>query len=157
PWGIAATGAANGGPLHSTQPIAPTRTLDPHTGPLVELLRGVVERGTGRGAAINGFAAGKTGTSQDYRDAWFIGFNESLIVGVWLGNDDNSPMRRVTGGSLPASIWREFVTAATPLVGRAPTTIAAAPGTETTGQGSAATEDQSATQTSAAQTQSNLC
>ena len=94
---------------------------------MIELLRGVVVAGTGRGAALPGFAAGKTGTSQDYRDAWFVGFNDALIVGVWVGNDDNGPMRRVTGGSLPAAIWRQFVTAATPLVGQQPPPVAAAP------------------------------
>ena len=50
-------------------------------------------------------AAGKTGTSQDYRDAWFIGYTDRLVTGVWLGNDDNSPTKRATGGSLPVEIW----------------------------------------------------
>jgi membrane peptidoglycan carboxypeptidase len=53
--------------------------------------------------------AGKTGTTQDYRDAWFIGFNDSLVVGVWVGNDDHSPMKGVVGGSLPAMIWKNFM------------------------------------------------
>jgi membrane peptidoglycan carboxypeptidase len=126
PWGIAAIGAANGANLQAAQPLAPTQTLEPYQRPMIELLRGVVVAGTGRGAALPGFAAGKTGTSQDYRDAWFIGFNDQLIVGIWLGNDDNSPTHRVTGGSLPASIWRQFVSAATPLVGQQPQ-VAAAP------------------------------
>ncbi len=76
---------------------------------LIDLLRGVVERGTGKAAALDGFAAGKTGTSQDYRDAWFVGFDNSLVVGVWVGNDDHSPMKKVTGGSLPAQIWKGFM------------------------------------------------
>ncbi len=76
---------------------------------LIDLLHGVVEHGTGRAANLGGFVAGKTGTAQDYRDAWFIGFNDSLVVGVWVGNDDHSPMKRVTGGSLPAGIWKAFV------------------------------------------------
>src|SRR5262249_59568970 len=58
-----------------------------------------------------------SGTSQDYHDAWFMGFTDRLVVGVWVGNDDNTPMKHVTGGSLPATIWRQFVTKATPLVG----------------------------------------
>ena len=53
--------------------------------------------------------AGKTGTSQDYRDAWFIGYSSELIAGVWVGNDDNSPTRRVTGGTLPAEIWKDVM------------------------------------------------
>jgi len=120
PWGIAAIGQAKGTTMQSAQPLPPTQTLDPYQRPMIELLRDVVVAGTGRGAALPGFAAGKTGTSQDYRDAWFIGFNDTLVVGVWLGNDDNSPMKHVTGGSLPAAIWKQFVTAATPLVGQQP-------------------------------------
>lgn len=76
---------------------------------LIGLLRGVVEHGTGRAAALDRFAAGKTGTTQDYRDAWFIGFDDFLTVGVWVGNDDHSPMKGVTGGSLPATIWKDFM------------------------------------------------
>jgi membrane peptidoglycan carboxypeptidase len=128
PWGITAIGAATGNNtnLQSAQPLPPTQTLDPYQRPMIELLRGVVVGGTGRGAALPGFAAGKTGTSQEYRDAWFIGFNDNLIVGIWVGNDDNTPTHRVTGGSIPASIWRQFVSAASPLVGQQPQ-VAAAP------------------------------
>ena len=75
-----------------------------------DLLASVVREGTGRAARINGPAAGKTGTSQSYRDAWFIGFTSGLVVGVWVGNDDNSPTRSVAGGDMPARIWNEFVT-----------------------------------------------
>ena len=75
-----------------------------------DVLASVVREGTGRGAKINGPAAGKTGTSQSYRDAWFIGFTSGLVVGVWVGNDDNSPTRSVAGGDMPARIWNEFVT-----------------------------------------------
>jgi membrane peptidoglycan carboxypeptidase len=75
-----------------------------------DLLASVVREGTGRAARINGPAAGKTGTSQSYRDAWFVGFTPDIVVGVWIGNDDNSPTRSVTGGDLPARIWNEFVT-----------------------------------------------
>src|SRR5262249_1774683 len=127
PWGITAIGGAtNGANLQAAQPLPPTQNLDPYQRPMIELLRDVVVSGTGRSAALPGFAAGKTGTSQDYRDAWFIGFNDSLIVGVWVGNDDDTPMHHVTGGSLPASIWRQVITAATPLVGQQPA-VASAP------------------------------
>ena len=104
--------------------------MDPYQKPLVELLQGVVEHGTGRAAALDGFAAGKTGTSQDYRDAWFIGFNDELVVGVWLGNDDDTPMKRVVGGGLPASIWKQFMTEATPLLDRQGLPVAAASETD---------------------------
>jgi penicillin-binding protein 1A len=70
----------------------------------------VVKDGTGRRAADEAFkAAGKTGTSQDYRDAWFIGYTDKFIGAVWIGNDDNSPMDNITGGSLPASIWKDIM------------------------------------------------
>ena len=71
------------------------------------MMRLVVTDGTGNRAAFPDFdIAGKTGTSQDYRDAWFIGYTTELITGVWVGNDDNSPTKKVTGGLLPAEIWR---------------------------------------------------
>jgi len=75
-----------------------------------DVLASVVREGTGRAARINGPVEGKTGTSQNHKDAWFIGFTNDIVVGVWVGNDDNSPTRKVTGGDLPARIWNEFVT-----------------------------------------------
>jgi penicillin-binding protein 1A len=69
--------------------------------------------GTAHKAALPGWpAAGKTGTSQDFRDAWFIGYTAHLITGVWLGNDDGTPTKKVTGGSLPVEIWSRFMRAA---------------------------------------------
>ncbi len=76
------------------------------------LLHAVVSWGTGRRAEPGRPAAGKTGTSQDFRDAWFVGFTADLVVGVWVGNDDGTAMDKVTGGRLPAEIWRRVVTAA---------------------------------------------
>ena len=71
----------------------------------------MIDRGTGRRARLDGReAAGKTGTTSDYRDAWFIGFTADYVVGVWMGNDDNKPLTGVTGGGLPAEIWHEVVT-----------------------------------------------
>jgi penicillin-binding protein 1A len=77
------------------------------------MLAGVIGHGTGKSAALPRPAAGKTGTTQEYRDAWFVGYTADLVAGVWLGNDDNTPMNRVTGGSLPALAWRNFMLAAT--------------------------------------------
>jgi len=74
---------------------------------ITDLLRANVAWGTGKAAQLDRPAAGKTGTSQGFRDAWFVGFTAELVTGVWTGNDDGSPMDRVTGGSIPATIWRE--------------------------------------------------
>lgn len=79
---------------------------------LNRMLQSAVERGTGRRARIGRPAAGKTGTSQDFRDAWFIGYTADLVAGVWVGRDDASPMDGVTGGSLPAEIWAAFMSEA---------------------------------------------
>ena len=76
---------------------------------MVDLMKGVINRGTGRAASIGRPAAGKTGTTDDYRNAWFIGFTPQIVTSVWVGNDDNKPMRRVTGGSVPARIWASFM------------------------------------------------
>ena len=76
---------------------------------LLELLGGVVTDGTGAAARLAIPAYGKTGTSQDNRDALFIGFAGDLVVGVWIGNDDNTPLSGINGGGLPARIWRDFM------------------------------------------------
>ena len=77
-----------------------------------DMLSAAVSSGTGRAARLARPAAGKTGTSQDFRDAWFIGYSADLVGGVWLGNDDGRPMRGVTGGGLPAQLWRRVMEAA---------------------------------------------
>ena len=78
---------------------------------LTYMMTQVVERGTGQRARLEGRqVAGKTGTTSDYRDAWFIGFTGNYVTGVWMGNDDNKPLTGVTGGGLPAEIWHEVMT-----------------------------------------------
>ena len=80
---------------------------------MTSMLRDVIETGTGHGARMgNRQVAGKTGTSQDFRDAWFVGFSAQYVTGVWMGNDDNSPMVKVTGGLLPVDSWKRFMRAA---------------------------------------------
>ena len=81
-------------------------------GEMIGMLQGVIENGTGQQAQLGRPAAGKTGTGQDNRDALFIGFDHNLALGVWVGYDDNRPMDGVTGGTLPALIWRDVLQAA---------------------------------------------
>jgi len=88
--------------------IAPEALAKMHT-----LMSAVITEGTGKGAKLDRPAAGKTGTTQDYRDAWFLGFTSDYVAGVWLGNDDQrNAMKKVTGGGLPAQIWKQVMTAA---------------------------------------------
>lgn len=124
PWAISSLAPTTGnGGLLAALPHQETQPLD-HQAELIQLLEGVVRHGTGRNAALDGFTAGKTGTSQGNRDAWFVGFSDQLVVGVWVGNDDDSPMRGVTGGDLPARIWQAFMAEAT---GLAPMQVGASP------------------------------
>jgi len=84
-----------------------------HVGMMNKMLAETLLSGTARRASIPGWpAAGKTGTSQDYRDAWFVGYTGRLIAGVWLGNDDGTPTKKATGSGLPVDIWNRFMRAA---------------------------------------------
>lgn len=77
------------------------------------MLTGVINEGTGKAAKLKGWqAAGKSGTTQSFRDALFVGYTSTLTTGVWFGNDDGTSMKKVTGGGLPAKAWKEFMTAA---------------------------------------------
>ena len=86
----------------------------PEAEPMRVLLETAVRAGTGSTARLPITAYGKTGTTQDYRDALFVGFAGDLVVGVWVGNDDNKSMNGVTGRALPAVIWRKFMMGAVP-------------------------------------------
>jgi penicillin-binding protein 1A len=75
-----------------------------------DMLTATITSGTGKQAAIEGhMAAGKTGTTQSFRDAWFIGYTGHYVGGVWIGNDDGTRMKKVTGGTLPAKLWHEIM------------------------------------------------
>lgn len=87
----------------------------PALGYMIQMMRQVIQSGTGTRAATPGFdLAGKTGTTSDYKDAWFIGYTGGFVTAVWVGKDDNTPMKRVTGGGAPAGIWHDYMTAALP-------------------------------------------
>jgi penicillin-binding protein 1A len=106
--------SAEGRVLYRHMPTNLGRVVDErHVAMMNAMMRETVVGGTARRAELPGWpAAGKTGTSQDFRDAWFIGYTSHLVAGVWLGNDDNSPTRKTTGGGLPVEIWSRFMKAA---------------------------------------------
>jgi penicillin-binding protein 1A len=100
--------------LYARQPDQLGQVIDPRNVAMMNtMLEETLRSGTARKAELPGWtAAGKTGTSQDFRDAWFIGYTTNLVTGVWLGNDDNSPTRKAVGGGLPVEIWARFMRAA---------------------------------------------
>lgn len=97
--------------LYMRQADEHNQVVDPrYVGMMNAMMRETLISGTAKKAEIPGWpAAGKTGTSQDYRDAWFIGYTANLVTGVWLGNDDNSPTKKATGGGLPVEVWSRFM------------------------------------------------
>jgi penicillin-binding protein 1A len=112
PHGIAEIRTRDGQVLYRRQGGGPGRVISETVDrELNQMLAAVVESGTGRAALLDRPAAGKTGTTQDFHDAWFIGYTADLVAGVWVGNDDAGPMKRVTGGSLPVRIWHDFMVA----------------------------------------------
>ncbi|MBL4692145.1 MAG: PBP1A family penicillin-binding protein [Magnetovibrio sp.] len=117
PYAIVEIQDASGHTLYQRSGGGPGRVIPPsYAGAMNAMLSGVVygAKGTGKAARLgNRPAAGKTGTSQGYRDAWFVGYTADLITGVWMGNDAGTPMQGVTGGSLPARLWKDFMLQAT--------------------------------------------
>lgn len=114
PYLIQSIGTQGGQEIWAHQPPeAERRVYDiGHASIMVRMMEKVVTEGTARRAEFGRPAAGKTGTSQNWRDAWFVGFTPDYVTGVWVGNDDERPMNKVVGGDIPASIWRRFMVAA---------------------------------------------
>ena len=111
PHGIEEVRAESGEELYRRQGSGIGRIADARSvAHMNNMLKAVMIYGTGRNSALGDRpVGGKTGTSQDFRDAWFIGYSADLVVGVWVGNDDGAPMKQVTGGTLPAKIWNAFM------------------------------------------------
>ncbi len=113
PWLVEEVARSDGTVLYRRPPERLEIVFEPaRASAMVSMMSGVIDHGTGRRAALGRPAAGKTGTTQDNRDAWFVGFTPDWAAGVWVGNDDGRPMRGVAGGDLPAEIWRRLMTAA---------------------------------------------
>ena len=103
----------NGKTIYDFGEITANRVVEPDiVGMMNAMLEQTVENGTARKAAIDRPSAGKTGTSQDFRDAWFIGYTTDYVTGIWFGNDDGHPMKTISGGSLPVRAWKSYMTVA---------------------------------------------
>jgi penicillin-binding protein 1A len=110
PYGIQEIREPSGRVLYRRDGGGPGQVVDGQSvNQMANLMTATVEWGTGKAAKTGRPSAGKTGTSQDFRDAWFIGYTADLAAGVWFGNDDGSPMDNVTGGNLPARLWGRVV------------------------------------------------
>jgi len=116
--------------IYTRQADEPNQVIEPRNVAMMDtMMEQTLISGTAKKAEIPGWpAAGKTGTSQDFRDAWFIGYTANLVTGVWLGNDDNSPTKKATGGGLPVEVWTRFMRSAHQGV-----TVAGLPNSQMTG------------------------
>ena len=114
PYVIASVKAADGKLLYKRAEGGLGRVIDPNAaGMMNAMMHETFVIGTAKKGDIPGWdLAGKTGTSQDFRDAWFIGYSGSLVTGIWLGNDDGEPTKKASGGNLPVEIWKTYMTAA---------------------------------------------
>ena len=112
PYGILAISTANGKPLYNHTLQTPHKVMSAkELSDMNVMMVQTVEHGTGKRAHISGRQiGGKTGTTNDYRDAWFIGYAPDIVTAVWVGDDDNTPMTRVTGGTIPAEIFNNYMT-----------------------------------------------
>jgi penicillin-binding protein 1A len=114
PYVITRVRTASGRVLYQRKASGDVRVIEPeYVAMMNAMMKETLVSGTARRAELPGWeAAGKTGTSQDWRDAWFVGYTSHLVAGVWVGNDDDSPTKRVSGGNLPVEIWSQFMRAA---------------------------------------------
>ena len=113
PYAIRAIKNKRGKVLYRRSGSGPGRVVAPqHVAAMNQMMARVLKDGTGKKAKLHRPAAGKTGTSQNFRDAWFVGYTADFVTGVWMGNDKGSSMKRVTGGGLPATFWQRFMTRA---------------------------------------------
>lgn len=116
PHGIVSITTYDGQVLYEDHPrprrAIPTDVADT----MQDIMRGVIERGTARAARCPFRVSGKTGTTNSFRDAWFIGYSDDLVAAVWVGNRSNKPMNHTFGGTVPAPIWREFMLVAHPIM-----------------------------------------
>ena len=115
-YGIERIRTADGKVLYENRPGARTNVIgNPALTYMNQMLRGVIHGGTGGRASVAGYdIAGKTGTTSDYKDAWYVGYTGGFVAAVWTGKDNNTPMAKVTGGTEPAEIWRAFTAATLP-------------------------------------------
>ncbi|MGA0532391.1 transglycosylase domain-containing protein [Hansschlegelia sp. KR7-227] len=114
PYVVTSVKTADGETLFRRKPEPPKEVVDlERVGMMNAMLGETLRTGTARSAKLAGWpAAGKTGTSQDFRDAWFIGYTSRMVTAVWFGNDDNSPTKHASGGGLPVEVWSRFMTRA---------------------------------------------
>jgi len=123
PYGIIDVVTTDGRVLYHRQGGGLGRVAEPeYIGMMNRMLTRTIQDGTGKSAQLGRPAAGKTGTSQNFRDAWFVGYTPDLVAGVWVGKDDGSGMNGITGGGLPAQVWRDVMRTA--LQGTPPTALA---------------------------------
>ena len=114
PYAIERVESSRGTVLYEARKTRTSKVLNVNTAAtMTAIMKTVIQSGTGRAANIGKPAAGKTGTTDDCKDAYFIGFTPDVVTGVWVGNDDNSRMGELTGGTVPAKIWRDIMLVAT--------------------------------------------
>jgi penicillin-binding protein 1A len=120
PFAIERVESSRGTILYEAKKARTSKVLNINTAAtMTAIMKTVITNGTGRAANIGKPAAGKTGTTDDSKDAYFMGYTPDVVTGVWVGNDDNSQMGGITGGTIPAQIWRDVMTVATQPYGNA--------------------------------------